>query len=155
MFKNEYLLFIILIPILLASVSEWNEFLSSRASTFFDWHQNKLTRFPPFPPAGPSPSHCDDILIVTHHDLLTDLKTQLYRLSSFLHVQLTTQHLHCILHNSQGHFKRKKNRSTLLKETEVFSDFTNKTLQDQEFQLKNFIWRKFKQKISLWMFEKR
>ena len=56
----------------------------------------------------------DRLLIVSYSKLLTDLSSQLVRMTTFLNVTVTEDQLQCTLRRSEGAFKRKKREQKLL-----------------------------------------
>ena len=52
--------------------------------------------------------HPRSLLIVSYSQLVSDLETQLWRLSSFLGLSISRSDMDCVLQHSKGAFKREK-----------------------------------------------
>ena len=91
-----------------------------------------------------------DLIIVTHHDLVTDLPGQLIRLAKFLHIQaFTADHLQCVINNQKGHFKRTKKEDQKKAQEHVYSKEQLARIYKNVQALHDYIWTNFHQNITI------
>ena len=90
-------------------MKEWKEFLAVKINVWrrfnLDWLSN----------LGP-----ERLLVVSYAQLVSDLPTQLKRMTDFLHLNVSKESLDCTLKRQEGMFKRKsKNQNTKTKDTNL------------------------------------
>ena len=79
-----------------------NSFVRSKVKSWRNINMDWIENFNP-----------DRLLIISYSKLLTDLSSQLVRMTTFLNVTVTEDQLQCTLRRSEGAFKRKKREQKL------------------------------------------
>ena len=74
-----------------------NSFISNKVRTWRKMNLDWLENFSP-----------QQLLVVSYSQLVTDLRSQLKRMATFLNVTVTENDLNCTLQRREGSFKRKK-----------------------------------------------